>query len=122
MVLSLCVFNVHMSMWVWPDSPDKMFFIFLYPLSLISTCLPQETGPLPPSPVLGQKPLQLLELKARGRFGCVWKAQLLSEHVAVKIFPAQVSVCAVNLSVILLIQVAHLLHKCLQALWQNAWL
>uniref|UniRef100_A0AAX7TQ30 Serine/threonine-protein kinase receptor n=1 Tax=Astatotilapia calliptera TaxID=8154 RepID=A0AAX7TQ30_ASTCA len=66
-----------------------MFFIFLYPLSLISTCLPQETGPLPPSPVLGQKPLQLLELKARGRFGCVWKAQLLSEHVAVKIFPAQ---------------------------------
>lgn len=84
-------------MWVWPD---KMFFLFLYPLSLISSCPPQETGPLPPSPILGQKPLQLLELKARGRFGCVWKAQLLSEHVAVKIFPPQVGVCAVNLSVI----------------------
>lgn len=45
---------------------------------------------MPPSPVLGQKPLQLLEIKARGRFGCVWKAQLLSDYVAVKIFPIQV--------------------------------
>ncbi|XP_059353748.1 activin receptor type-2A isoform X2 [Carassius carassius] len=44
---------------------------------------------MPPSPLLGQKPLQLLELKARGCFGCVWKAQLLNEHVAVKIFPVQ---------------------------------
>ncbi|CAI5657017.1 unnamed protein product [Oreochromis niloticus] len=57
-----------------------------YPPVLVPT---QETGPLPPSPVLEQKPLQLLELKARGRFGCVWKAQLLSELVAVKIFPVQ---------------------------------
>ncbi|KAF0026988.1 hypothetical protein F2P81_021725 [Scophthalmus maximus] len=47
----------------------------------------EDPGPLPPSPVLGHKPLQLVEIKARGRFGCVWKAQLLSEHVAVKIFP-----------------------------------
>ncbi len=30
-----------------------------------------------------------LQVKARGRFGCVWKAQLLNETVAVKIFPAQ---------------------------------
>ncbi|XP_005950411.1 activin receptor type-2A isoform X3 [Haplochromis burtoni] len=65
-----------------------------YPPVLVPTqhafhIMVEETGPLPPSPVLGQKPLQLLELKARGRFGCVWKAQLLSEHVAVKIFPAQ---------------------------------
>ncbi|KAM3607638.1 uncharacterized protein V6R79_011085 [Siganus canaliculatus] len=44
---------------------------------------------LPPSPVLGHKPLQLLEVKSSGRFGCVWKAQLLSELVAVKIFPIQ---------------------------------
>ncbi|XP_031696192.1 activin receptor type-2A-like [Anarrhichthys ocellatus] len=51
--------------------------------------LSQDPGPLPPSPILGQKPLQLLEVKARGRFGCVWKAQLLSEHVAVKIFSIQ---------------------------------
>lgn len=52
--------------------------------------LPQDPGPLPPSPILGHKPLQLIELKARGRFGCVWKAHLLSEYVAVKIFPIQV--------------------------------
>ncbi|TKS66712.1 Activin receptor type-2B [Collichthys lucidus] len=49
----------------------------------------EDPGPLPPSPILGQKPLQLLEIKARGRFGCVWKAQLLGEYVAVKIFPVQ---------------------------------
>ncbi|KAM4558254.1 activin receptor type-2A-like [Odontesthes bonariensis] len=49
----------------------------------------QDPGPLPPSPILGQKPLQLLEVKARGRFGCVWKAQLIREQVAVKIFPIQ---------------------------------
>ncbi|TRY81667.1 hypothetical protein DNTS_025991, partial [Danionella cerebrum] len=49
----------------------------------------QDVGLPPPSPLVGLKPLQLLELKARGRFGCVWKAQLLSEYVAVKIFPIQ---------------------------------
>ncbi|XP_064644374.1 activin receptor type-2A-like [Lineus longissimus] len=43
----------------------------------------------PPTPVTGLRPLQLLEIKARGRFGAVWKAQLLTEHVAVKIFPLQ---------------------------------
>uniref|UniRef100_A0A3Q2CKN6 Serine/threonine-protein kinase receptor n=1 Tax=Cyprinodon variegatus TaxID=28743 RepID=A0A3Q2CKN6_CYPVA len=57
-----------------------------YPPVLLPT---QDPGPMPPSPVLGQRPVQLLEVKARGRFGCVWKAQLLSEHVAVKIFPIQ---------------------------------
>lgn len=50
----------------------------------------QDPGPAPPSPLVGLKPLQLLEVKARGRFGCVWKAQLMSEYVAVKIFPVQV--------------------------------
>ncbi|XP_072274227.1 activin receptor type-2A isoform X1 [Pyxicephalus adspersus] len=49
----------------------------------------EDPGPPPPSPLLGLKPLQLLEVKARGRFGCVWKAQLLNELVAVKIFPVQ---------------------------------
>uniref|UniRef100_A0A669B1F0 Serine/threonine-protein kinase receptor n=1 Tax=Oreochromis niloticus TaxID=8128 RepID=A0A669B1F0_ORENI len=40
-------------------------------------------------PLPGLKPLQLLEVKARGRFGCVWKAQMMNEHMAVKIFPIQ---------------------------------
>lgn len=55
--------------------------------------LPQDPGPPPPSPLVGLKPLQLLEIKARGRFGCVWKAQLMNDFVAVKIFPLQVSEC-----------------------------
>ncbi|CAK6983546.1 activin receptor type-2B [Scomber scombrus] len=41
------------------------------------------------SPQLGLKPLQLLEVKARGRFGCVWKGQMMNQYVAVKIFPIQ---------------------------------
>ncbi|XP_039190125.1 activin receptor type-2B isoform X2 [Crotalus tigris] len=49
----------------------------------------EDPGPPPPSPMVGLKPLQLLEVKARGRFGCVWKAQLMNEYVAVKIFPVQ---------------------------------
>uniref|UniRef100_A0A8C9WLM3 Serine/threonine-protein kinase receptor n=1 Tax=Scleropages formosus TaxID=113540 RepID=A0A8C9WLM3_SCLFO len=49
----------------------------------------EDPGPPPPSPLVSLKPLQLLEIKARGRFGCVWKAQLLNEYVAVKIFPVQ---------------------------------
>lgn len=42
-----------------------------------------------PSPNLGNRPIQLVEIKARGRFGAVWKAKLLSEIVAVKVFPQQ---------------------------------
>ncbi|XP_006822061.1 activin receptor type-2A-like [Saccoglossus kowalevskii] len=50
----------------------------------------QDPSPLPsPSPLLGMRPLKLLEVKARGRFGAVWKAQMLNEVVAVKIFPLQ---------------------------------
>uniref|UniRef100_A0A8B9JBB3 Serine/threonine-protein kinase receptor n=1 Tax=Astyanax mexicanus TaxID=7994 RepID=A0A8B9JBB3_ASTMX len=49
----------------------------------------EDPGPTPPSPLVGLKPLQLLEIKARGRFGCVWKAQMMNEYVAVKIFPIQ---------------------------------
>ncbi|KAM7369530.1 hypothetical protein PAMP_010848 [Pampus punctatissimus] len=48
-----------------------------------------DPGPPPASPLLGLKPLQLLEVKARGRFGCVWKAQMMNEYMAVKIFPIQ---------------------------------
>ncbi|XP_046879745.1 activin receptor type-2B-like isoform X1 [Hypomesus transpacificus] len=49
----------------------------------------EDNGLPPPSPLMGLKPLQLLEIKARGRFGCVWKAQMMNEYVAVKIFPIQ---------------------------------
>ena len=44
----------------------------------------------PPSPTLNVSPVQLIEIKARGRFGAVWKGQLKTETVAVKIFPLQV--------------------------------
>ncbi|XP_062236108.1 activin receptor type-2B-like [Platichthys flesus] len=49
----------------------------------------EDPGLPPASPLLGLKPLQLLEVRARGRFGCVWKAQMMKEHVAVKVFPIQ---------------------------------
>ncbi|XP_078461677.1 activin receptor type-2B-like isoform X1 [Lampetra planeri] len=39
------------------------------------------------SPPLAElKPVQLIEVKAMGHFGSVWKARLLGDHVAVKIF------------------------------------
>lgn len=41
------------------------------------------------SPNIALRPIQLVDLKARGRFGVVWKAQLMSQEVAVKIFPMQ---------------------------------
>lgn len=51
-----------------------------------------EPRPLPPpSPYLDLRPIQLVEVIARGRFGAVWKALYKSDEVAVKIFPAQVS-------------------------------
>lgn len=43
----------------------------------------------PPSPYMGMRPIQLVEIKARGRFGAVWKAQFKVKEVAVKIFPIQ---------------------------------
>lgn len=46
----------------------------------------------PPSPLLSVSPVQLIEIKARGRFGAVWKGQLKTETVAVKIFPLQVTI------------------------------
>lgn len=51
--------------------------------------LPEEDPLPPPSPLVGLRPVQLMEVKARGRFGNVWKAQYLNDTVAVKIFPAQ---------------------------------
>lgn len=46
------------------------------------------TTPLTPTATDFQ-PLQLIEVKARGRFGAVWKAQMNSRYVAVKVFPLQ---------------------------------
>lgn len=49
-----------------------------------------DPSPLPPStPTMGLRPIQLLEVKAHGRFGAVWKAQMLTDLVAVKVFPPQ---------------------------------
>ena len=49
-----------------------------------------EPAPItPPSPDLGKRPIDLLEVKARGRFGCVYKAQMGQQIIAVKVFPLQ---------------------------------
>lgn len=52
----------------------------------------ESTALVPPSPPMGLRPIQLREIKARGRFGAVWKANLHNEVIAVKIFPVQVCV------------------------------
>lgn len=57
--------------------------------SLISIPTNEPSPVDPPTPISGMRPLQLLEIKARGRFGAVWKAQMLNEYVAVKVFPLQ---------------------------------
>jgi len=51
--------------------------------------LGEDTPASPPTPTLTHRPVQLLEIKARGRFGAVWKGQLAKDMVAVKIFPLQ---------------------------------
>lgn len=42
------------------------------------------------SPILSNRPIKLVKIKARGRYGAVWKALNRWETVAVKIFPPQV--------------------------------
>lgn len=41
------------------------------------------------SPLLTKRPIELLELKASGRFGDVWQGKLHNQDVAVKIFNMQ---------------------------------
>lgn len=41
----------------------------------------------PPSPELGVRPIQLVEVISQGQFGTVWKADYLQDAVAVKKFP-----------------------------------
>ena len=57
------------------------------PLSALDDTAPD--APPTPTPTLACRPVQLLEIKARGRFGAVWKGQLNKDMVAVKIFPLQ---------------------------------
>uniref|UniRef100_A0A3Q1EF59 Serine/threonine-protein kinase receptor n=1 Tax=Acanthochromis polyacanthus TaxID=80966 RepID=A0A3Q1EF59_9TELE len=80
-LLPLCVLSLALVLALWMYRHHKP------PYGHVD--LIEDPGPAPPSPLVGLKPLQLLEIKARGRFGCVWKAQLMSEYVAVKIFPVQ---------------------------------
>eukprot|EP00088_Acartia_fossae_P028396 TRINITY_DN2919_c0_g1_i10.p1 TRINITY_DN2919_c0_g1~~TRINITY_DN2919_c0_g1_i10.p1 ORF type:complete len:570 (-),score=148.57 TRINITY_DN2919_c0_g1_i10:1915-3624(-) len=49
----------------------------------------EESPVSPPSPNFIHRPVQLIEIKARGRFGAVWKGQVGDEKVAIKIFPLQ---------------------------------
>ncbi|CAG2053648.1 unnamed protein product [Timema podura] len=74
-----------------PTSPPTIDMFYLNNFYSSITKLPTiEPHPLPPpSPFLGLRPIQLLEIKARGRFGAVWKAQYKTDTVAVKIFPIQ---------------------------------
>lgn len=48
-----------------------------------------ETEATNASPLLNNRPIHLLELKASGRFGDVWQGKLHSQDVAVKIFRIQ---------------------------------
>jgi len=58
--------------------------------SQFSSLSQSEDGPVsPPTPTIIHRPVELLEIKARGRFGAVWKGNLSGEKVAIKIFPLQ---------------------------------
>lgn len=41
------------------------------------------------SPCIALRPIQLVEMKARGRFGAVWHGRMKNDDYAVKIFPVQ---------------------------------
>ncbi|WAR05995.1 AVR2A-like protein [Mya arenaria] len=67
--------------WMW-----KRFKRQVYYRQQLPTVDP--TRDLPPSPG-PERPIKLIEVRARGRFGTVWKAQLHDKLVAVKKFPLQ---------------------------------
>lgn len=51
--------------------------------------LQHEPEPNSSSPCLDKRQIDLIQEKARGRFGTVWQGQMKAEEVAVKIFPMQ---------------------------------
>ncbi|XP_054721975.1 activin receptor type-2A-like [Uloborus diversus] len=66
------------------------WFYRRHKMALFNELPTTDPSPLPPpSPLLGLLPIQLIEVKAQGRFGAVWKATVNNEVVAVKIFPPQ---------------------------------
>jgi hypothetical protein len=94
--------------WPGPDTPSLALITIVPLLSLIALLVagysfhsyrkksrtnevPTSTdfliGSCPPSPYVGLRPIQLIEVKAQGKFGHVWKAKDGSDNlVAVKIF------------------------------------
>ena len=66
-------------------SLTMMFAVFYrYGHEQLPTIDPELSTPPSPQPL---KPIQLVELRAHGRFGEVWKGTMATESVAVKIFP-----------------------------------
>lgn len=74
-VLIMCSFGT----FIWRHRKQSMF-------NEIPTIEPEITSS---SPNIALRSIQLIDLKARGRFGVVWKALHNSQEVAVKIFPMQ---------------------------------
>uniref|UniRef100_A0A3Q3JS06 Serine/threonine-protein kinase receptor n=1 Tax=Monopterus albus TaxID=43700 RepID=A0A3Q3JS06_MONAL len=85
-LLSAALLSVALLATVWTHRHRKP------PYGQVDSWLSHNTIPPPAALPLGLKPLQLLEVKARGCFGCIWKAQILNDYVAVKIFPIQVQI------------------------------
>ena len=56
-------------------------------MASIGTPIPSRDPLLKYPPPPKHLAVERLEVKARGRFGCVWKAQMADKLVAVKVFP-----------------------------------
>uniref|UniRef100_A0A1B6M5B9 Serine/threonine-protein kinase receptor n=1 Tax=Graphocephala atropunctata TaxID=36148 RepID=A0A1B6M5B9_9HEMI len=81
-LLPVAVLGIALIIFYWLYYQPKMSYFNEVPT--------MEPHPLPPpSPTLDTRPIQLIEIKARGRFGAVWKAQYKTELVAVKILSIQ---------------------------------
>lgn len=71
-IVVICIF------WLWRRK--KMAYLQRLPT--------QEPAPMAlPSPHVTEWPVELIEIKARGRFGCIWRSRLNGAEVAVKVFP-----------------------------------